>query len=172
METVQSQHKQVDKLVKISSEDQDFLLRFFSKLPLSIKLELEKKKKKIFHFLRESSSQIDYEILSYAAHILSIKTHYSFEKKFSTKQFQNMTLNEIKDVSMIQLKREEEKAYLSNTSKRSKLLHYWSVIKLYREKKPKALSFEKISTKLKKHYNFEISHNEISKLWRELEKEK
>jgi len=148
METTESQHKQVDKLIKISSKDQTFLLRYFSKLPLSIRLKLEKKKKKIFHSLRESFPQISYDILSYAAHILSIKAHYSFEKKFSTKQFQNMTLDEIRDVSLIQLQKEDEKIYLSTNSKRSKLLHYWAVVKMYREKKPKPLSFEKIEKKL------------------------
>lgn len=169
MEITENLHKQVNKLVKISSKDQTFLLRFFSKLPLSIRLELETKKKKIFHFLRESFPQVSYDILSYAAHILSIKAHYSFEKKFSTKQFQNMTLDEIRDVSLIQLQKENEKIYLSRNDKRSKLLHYWAVIKMYREKKPKPLSFEKISEKLNKHYNFDVSHNTINVIWRELE---
>ena len=81
-----------------------------------------------------------------------------------------MSLEEIRDISMISLKIEDEKTYLKSAGKRHKLLHYWAVVKMYRAKKPKALSFEKISTKLKKHYNFTISHNEISKLWRELEK--
>ncbi|GIT98816.1 hypothetical protein [Sulfurovum sp. TSL1] len=170
MGSIQSDHRQMDRLIKTSSEDQGLLLRYFSRLPLSIRLELEKNKKKIFHSMREKYAQINYDVLSYAAHILSIKSHYSFEKKFSTKQFQNMSLDEIRDLSMLQLQKEDEKIYLSKNGKREKLLHYWSVVKLYRSRKPKPISFEKIEEKLEKHYSFKVSHNTINKLWRELEK--
>jgi len=169
MSSIEDQHRQIDLIVKISSDDQAFLLRYFSKLPLIMKLDLEKKKKKIFHSLREKFKAINYDNLGYAAHILAIKSLYSFEKKFSTKQFQNMTIDEIRDVSMIKLHREEEKEYLSHSAKRNKLLHYWSVVKMYRERQPKPLSFVKISEKLKKHYNFSVSHNTIAVLWREIE---
>jgi len=169
MDTNEVPYKQIEAILKTSRVDQVFLLKYHSKLPLSIQLELEAKKKKTFHYLRNKYSDINYDLLSYCAHILSIKTHYSFKKKFSTKKFENMSLEEIRDISMINLKIEDEKVYLKAAGKRSKLLHYWAVVKMYRAKKPKALSFEKISTKLKKHYNFTISHNEISKLWRKLE---
>ena len=166
----EEQYRQIDMLVKISNDDQTFLLRYFSKLPLSMKLDLEKKKKKTFHFLRERFPDIDHGILSYAAHILSIKYAYSFEQKFSTKQFANMSLEEIRDLSMLKLQKEDEKAYLKHSQKRNKLLHYWAVVKMYREHKPKPLSFEKIAIKLRKQYNFDVSHNTINVLWREIEK--
>lgn len=164
-------YQQIETILKTSREDQIFLLKYHSRLPLIIQLELETKKKKTFHYLREYFSSVDNDILSYCAHILSVKTHYSFKKKFSSKKFDYMSLEDIRDVSMINIKIEDEKIYLKSAGKRSKLLHYWSVVKMYRAKKPKALSFDKISTKLKKHYNFTISHNEISKLWRKLEQD-
>ena len=170
MSDMKNQHRQLDLILKISDEDQVFLLKYFSKLPLVIKIELEKKKKKVFHFLRENYGDTDKGILTYAAHILSIKYEYSFEKKFSTKQFDNMNLDEIRNLTMIKLQKEDEKEYLKCSEKRNKLLHYWAVVKMYREHKPKPLSFEKIATKLRKHYNFDVSHNTISVLWREIEK--
>ena len=172
MSRVENQHKQIDLILKISSDDQAFLLRYFSKLSLSMKLDLEKKKKKIFHSLRDKFTAINYDALGYASHILAIKYLYGFEKKFTTKQFQDMTLNEIQNLSMIKLQKEEEKEYLKHSIKRNKLLHYWAVVKMYREHKPKPLSFVKISKKLKKHYNFCVSHNTIAVLWRELESAK
>lgn len=172
MSDMKNQHRQLDLILKISDEDQVFLLKYFSKLPLVIKIELEKKKKKVFHFLREKYSDTDKSILTYAAHILSIKHEYSFEKKFSTKHFTNMSLDDIRNLSVIKLQKEDEKEYLSNSEKRNKLLHYWAVVRMYREHKPKPLSFVKISKKLKKHYNFCVSHNTIAVLWRELESAK
>ncbi len=162
-------YKVIEKILKISRDDQKYLLKFYAKQSIEIQLNLEKKKKKTFHFLREKYTDINHGILSYCAHLLSIKSHYSFQKKFSTKKFDTLTLEEIRNISMIKLQIEDEKSYLKSSNKRSKLLHYWSVVKLYRGKKPKPLSFVKISEKLKKHYNFSVSHNTIAVLWREIE---
>jgi len=169
MENLQKLHHQVEKIIKISFDNQNFLFRHYSKYPLAIRIELETQKKKLFYILQKKFNQIDNNILSYAAYILVIKSHYAFEKKFTTKQFNDMTLDEIQDISIIKLHRETEKKYLKNSTKRNKLLHYWSVIKMLRSKKEKPMSFTKISTYLKKYYNFEVSHNTIAVIWREIE---
>lgn len=169
MDTEEFQHKQIEKITKINRKDQTFLLRYYSKLPLAQQINLEKKKKKIFHLLRDKFTNIDFNILSYSAQILSLKTLYSFEKKFSTKKFENMSLDEIRDVSIIKLQREEEKEYLNQTEKRERTIHYWAVIKQLRTRKPKAMSYEKISQRLLKLYGLDVSHNFLSVLWREIE---
>jgi hypothetical protein len=169
MSTTDVLHLEVAKITKISADDQSFLLRYLSRLPLSDRIEAEKRKKKIFHSLREKSSGKDKDLLSYAAHILTIKYMYSKEKRFTSKQFETLSIDEIREVSMIKLRKEDEKEYLKNHGKKHKLLHYWSVVKMYRQRKPKQLSFEKISQLMKKYYNFEVSHNTIAVLWRELE---
>ena len=162
-------HRAVEQITKTNQKDQDFLLRYFSRLPLTLKVELENKKRKLFHMMRESDKSTEKNILSYASFILAIKYHYALEKSFTTKKFHSMSLEEIRSVSTIKLQRQNYKRYLSQNEKRSKLLHYWSVVKIYRTQKPKPVSFQKISELLKKHYHFSVSHNTIALLWRELE---
>lgn len=169
MSTNQMQHVKIEQITKCNRKDQDFLLRYLSRLPLTLKLDLEIKRKKTFYTLQQRYKDTSNEILSYAALILAVRCMYSYEQKFSSKQFDDMTLEEIRDVSMIKVERSYEKNYMYNSPKRAKLIHYWAVVKHCREHKPKAMSFIKISEHLKKFYNFSVGHNLISEMWRELE---
>lgn len=162
-------HKQIERITKMSLEDRSFLLRIYSRAPLVIQVAMENRKKKTFHMLREKFSDCDNEILAYCSHILSIKTYYSRMKNFSKKMFDDMSLNEIRDASMIEIKKDDEKEYLRKSPKRQKVLHYWSVVKMMREHKPKPISFEKIAMHLSKKFNFSVRHNLIAEMWREIE---
>ena len=169
METEQELHKQVEQITKIGLQDRAFLLRFFSRSPLVIQVAMENRKRKTFHMLKERFSECNNETLAYCAHLLSIKSHYSLLQKLSQKKFEDMNLDEIRDVSMIKLKKENEKEYLKKAPKRQKVLHYWSIVKMMREQKPKPKSFDSIAKYLGKEYNLDVRHNLIAEMWREIE---
>lgn len=170
MEANSNNYTQIENIIKTNRSDQTFLLRYYSRLPIELQLKLETNKKKIFHSLREKySSAFDYSLLGYCSLILGIKVLYSQEKAFSIKKFDDMSIDEIRDISMIKIARSNEKEYQNASQKRHKTLHYWAVIKMMRSQKPKPKSFEKISIYLKKTYSLNVSHNFLATLWREIE---
>lgn len=162
-------YKKIEDITKCNHDDHNFLLRYLSRLPIFLRVDIEKKRKKTFHFLKEKYPDMQNEVLSYSAHILSIRSQYSTEKNFTSKKFDNLTIDEIRDLSTLKINTSYEKNYLNKSPKRSKLLHYWAIVKECRGKKPKPMSFVKISKHLNKTYNFSIGHNLIAQLWRELE---
>lgn len=162
-------HTQIEQIIKCSSEDQDFLLRYFARKTLSLRLEIEKRRKKIFHMLGQETKFTDNNLLSLAALIISIRYFYNLEKKFINKSFDELTLTQIRDLTTLRLKHQHDKQHITKSPKRQKLLHYWAVVKLCRTQKNKPMSFVNISEYLHKNYNFKISHNEIAKTWKEIE---
>lgn len=169
MNHIEIDHKMIEQITKSCREDQDSLLRYYSRIPLALKITTENKRKKIFHSLRQQYTNINNAELSYAALILSLKYLHAIEKSFTSKNLESLTIEEIRDISMVKIIKDYEKSYLRNSPKRDKLLHYWAIVKLCRKQKPKPMSFMKISVHLKKKYNFKVGHNLIAQMWSELE---
>lgn len=162
-------YNKLEAILKCSAHDQDFLLRFFSRKTLSERLKIEKMRKVTFHMLKENKKDVENDLLSFAALIMSIRYFYANEKKFVHKTFNELTLEQIRDLTIIKLDRLNDKKYVQKTTKRQKLLHYWSIVKLCRSHNNKPMSFIDISQYLRKNYNFKVSHNLIAQLWKELE---
>ena len=161
--------QKVEQITKCSQEDQALLLRWLSRQYISQKLNIEKDRKKIFHTLREKYSLKNNDLLSYSALVLSMRVQYSFEKKLSSKNFAGLSIDEIQNISMIRINRLQDTQHTNSSPKRNKLIHYWAVVKMCRSSNIKPMSFSNIAKHLKKFYNFEVGHNLISQLWRELE---
>lgn len=164
------QRKNIDRICKCNREDQDFLIRYFSRQPLTLKINVMERMKKLFHSLKQKFNNIQNDELSYAAIILAIRHVYALDKMFTKKKFEDLTLEEIRDISTIKIEQFEEMTLPSSAPKRDKLLHYWASVKQCRTlpgKKP--MSFQKISKYLEKKYHFKVGHNLISEIWRELE---
>ena len=156
----------IESILKMNEDDQTYLLRYFSKLPIDIRLSVLQRHRTILYRLKESSNEY-IELISYSAQILAIKSFYVEEQKMSAKKFNDMSLEEIRNLSLIKLKKYENKLPTA-TPQRDKLLHYWSVVKMLKEK---GKGSRNISKFLKKEYRFEVSHMLINELWNELERE-
>lgn len=139
----------IERLTKLSSEVQNKDLRFFARIPLTIKLKVLKVQPSIFHSLKSKNSDVDKSMLTLASLILAIQK--------VTAELDDVALNIAKD-----------KTYrVHESSKRAKLLGYWSLVKSLRLEKK--LSLRKIQTYLKKYHKFDVSYSTIRNVWIEIE---
>jgi len=159
--------KGIEIMCKNNQKDQSLLLRFLSKCPLLISLLVMQRHRITLHMLLQKyRNEFELEEISYSALILAIKSIYIEEQKISKNNFKDMTLEEIKDISIRKASCFLERKTQRKKSKRDKLLVYWSTVKTLRTREA---SFRDISSFLKKYNKFEVSHSTIFELWKELE---
>jgi len=159
--------KIIERSTLLNQQDQDYLLRYFARLPLERKLDVLNRHRKIL-FMRkqqEADEEIPINVVSYIALVLANKSHLADEKKLSAKRFEDMELNEVRELSIINLDKLKDKKKNSKT-KREKVLGLWAVVRTLRQKK---VSFRDISRYLKKHHRLEVGHSLIHSMWLELE---
>ena len=157
--------KNVEKITKTNLKEQTFLIRYFAKLGIMSKIDIFSKHRRIFYKLQDKYLTYGKEELSYMAFILAIKYDYSFKLKLSKKKFENMTISEVRDLTIKEIDDfMVKKSY--KQIKREKILAYWGVIKVLRDKN---MSFRNISEFLRKKYRLDISYSTIYNLWREIE---
>jgi len=144
--------KIVEKLLKMTNEQQKEILRFFVKLPLEFKLEVYDNNRNIFHKLREKEPDISLSILSYSALVLSIKLH------------QNGTHALDRNVINIRSKS------IRRQPKRDILIGKWSLVKELKNKKK--LSLRQICNYLKKYHKIDVASSTLHALWHEFETKK
>lgn len=108
------------------------------------------------------------EALSYAAMIMAVKIFYNEEKQLSQKRFEDMSLEEIGELTIRKIKQFDEKRYVSSP-KRDTLIGYWAEVKALKQMKR---GFRTISKYLLKKHRFEVGHTLIQTTWNQLEKNK
>ena len=157
--------KEIERSTLANQENQNFLLRYFSRLHLDQKLDILNRHRKVLFLRKQQKNNLSINTTSYIALILAIKSYIADEQKLTKKQFDDMTLEEIRELSVHNIKKfKMRKKYAP--SKRDKVLGLWSVIKTLREEK---ISFRDISLYLKKYHKFEIGHSLIHSMWQEME---
>lgn len=157
-------------MIKVNANDQTKHINYFSRCPLGIRLGIFEQHRDIFHRLRESyKDEASFGDISYCALILAIALTRAKEKSLVTKNFKELTLDEIRDLSSLQVKKFVEKTE-KRASKRDKLTGYWPLIRDL--KINHGLSFEKISMFLLSKRKFKVSVSSIHKRWHELEAQK
>ena len=121
---------QIRAVIKTTKEDQHKLLKYYAKQPWSIRIEIMEFRRKVFHMLKERFEGISYAVLDDAALVLSTQTSYVKEENLRKLTLDDMTLEQIQDLSLISMKQFEDK--LPTTSpKKDKLVTYWSIVKLF-----------------------------------------
>lgn len=154
-------------IIKVNANDQTKHINYFSRCPLGIRLEIFERHREIFHRLRENyKDEASFSDISYSALILAIALTRAKEKALVTKNFKELSLDEIRDVSAFQVKKFVEKTE-KRASKRDKLTGYWPLIRDL--KINHGLSFEKISLFLFKKRKFKISASYIYECWSQIE---
>ena len=139
-------YKEIEKITKMHMEQQNQLLRFFSRVDLETKLKIMQTQREIFHILKNLHKNIDNTALTYSSLVVSIlrerKNSNSNTKIFKAKKFRR-------------------------SSKKDKILEKWAIVKSL--KNDEKLSFRQISVYLQKYYRFYVSYSLIYKIWSELE---
>jgi hypothetical protein len=156
----------ITRWCKISTSDIIKLIKYFAKQPISVQIKILKMHREVLfknkNYIKKQS--IDISIGSYIAMILSIKYYYALEQKLTKLKFEDLSAEELRDISIIQVQKFDTK--FVKQKKRDRLKHYWSIVKYL---KLQDKSFRKISHYLEYKYKFKISHSEIFKAWQELE---
>lgn len=137
-------------ITKMNQETQNQMIRTFTKLDISVKVDIFKEQKVIFHKLKNIHFITDNSILTYASFVLAIKLIISKTDQVNLKAIKLRTKNAKKQ-----------------NQKREKLLSYWSVIKTL--KLEQNYSFREISDYLLKYHRFEVSYSLIYQTWNEIE---
>jgi hypothetical protein len=156
----------IEQITKSNQDEQNFLLRYYARVEIIIKLKILARHRKILHTLKQRNEKQNIENISYVSLILAIKFTYNEFKKLSIKKFEDMQINEIMEITLLDIESFKAKRYYKKT-KKDKLLKYWGVVKLLRTK---GISFRVISQYLKKKYKFNIGYSTIYEAWKEVEK--
>lgn len=137
-------------ITKMNQETQNQMIRTFTKLDISVKVDVFKEQKVIFHKLKNIHFITDNSILTYASFVLAIKVVIKNTNQVNLKAIKLRTKNAKKQ-----------------NQKREKLLSYWSVVKTL--KLEQNYSFREISDYLLKYHRFEVSYSLIYQTWNEIE---
>jgi len=137
-------------ITKMNQETQNQMIRTFTKLDISVKVDIFKEQKVIFHKLKNIHFITDNSILTYASFVLAIEVVIKNTNQVNLKAIKLRTKNAKKQ-----------------NQKREKLLSYWSIIKTL--KLEQNYSFREISDYLLKYHRFEVSYSLIYQTWNEIE---
>jgi len=136
-------------ITKLTTEQQNQLLRYFVRLAQESKVKVMELNRDMFYPLKQKHSDVSLAVLSYASLVLSIQ------------KFKNLT-SEV-EINAINIRTKT----LRRQPKKDRLIGYLALIKALRNEKK--LSFRQIAEYLKKYHKLNIVHSTIHKLWRELE---
>jgi hypothetical protein len=160
---------QIEKLSKINLAMQSTLVRFLASAGIDTRLLVFKQHRKILFMYRDMGIDGSIEMFSYVSFLLAIKQVYADQQNIKSLNFDGMTLDEIKDLSVQKAELFLNERFKRNKPKREELLRHWGTIKLLREK---GFSFRDVSDYLNKNNKLKIAHTTICALWNELEEEK
>jgi len=159
---------EIEKILQMNEFGQSVNLRFFSRINIDMRVEIFEYHKKIFYRLKQVHKNKSHAVLSYCAFILSIQKFVNELEKMDLKDYENLSLEDIKKISqkkanLFLIKKSRKK------TKRDKLIGYWAIVKSL--KNDEKFSFRQISEYLKKYHKFEVGHTLIYTLWKEFENE-
>lgn len=137
-------------ITKMNQETQNQMIRTFIKLDVSVKVDIFKEQKVIFHKLKNIHFITDNSILTYASFVLAVEVVIKNTNQVNLKAIKLRTKNAKKQ-----------------NQKREKLLSYWSVIKTL--KNEQNYSFREISDYLRKYHRLEVSYSLVYQTWNEIE---
>lgn len=157
----------LEKIMKLSHDDQKSHLTYLSRSPLETRLSLFKKQREIFHSLSQKyKGVVSASDMTYCALILAIGATRAFEKKLTQKSFAELSLDEIRDLSASRAVTFKQRT-TKGSQKHEKLMSYWAIVRTLRL--DHGYSYERVSLYLKKKHRFSIAPSTIMKKWKEIE---
>lgn len=157
----------LEKMMKLSKDDQTRHLNYLAKSPIGTRLSLFEKQREIFHQLSQKyKDRMNASDISYGALVLAIGLVRSEEKALTKKNFSDLTLDDIRNLSATRAVTFMSK-FTKVSSKHEKLMGYWAIVRTLRL--DHGYSYEKVCLYLKKKHRFSIAASTIMKKWKELE---
>lgn len=158
----------IEQLTKVNLDEQTFLLRYLARSNTETSLKAMLGHRKILFLFKDRYEGYKLELLSYAALILAIKTIYDSRKRVENLNFKDMSLDDIREISLQKTRLFLDKEFTRSKPKREKLLRYWSEVKILREE---GASFQAITKYLVQKRHVTCAKSTLHKLWHELENE-
>lgn len=156
----------IEQITKSNQDEQNFLLRYYARVDVSLKIKILSKHRKIFYSIKQvHSKESSIEEISYVGLILAIKSTYTEFKQLSNKKFDDMDLDDLKNITLLDIQSFKSKKHNKKT-KKDKLLQYWGIVKILRSEN---VSFRDISAYLQKKYKFNIGYSTVYETWRDVE---
>lgn len=159
----------IERLLKMSQEQQSSELRYYSRCPLDIRMLIIGNKTPIFHKLRQENSDADKAILEYCAWILAITQHHSDEQLLLSGSMSGMSLEEIREISDKRIALFIQKIKNTRAIQRERILSIWADIR--NAKLNHGMSYRKLVVFIKKKHRFEVSRSLLNSMWLEIEEE-
>lgn len=157
----------IERMVKISQDDQTKHVNYFSRCPLSMRVEIFDFHRDILHKLRnQHKDEANLSDISYCAFILAIGTTRTKEKALVAKSYGDLSLDEIRNLSSIRAVKFAKKD-INPTGKHEKLMGYWAIVRTLRL--DHGYSYDRVSLYLKKKHRFSVAPSTIMKKWKEIE---
>lgn len=153
----------IERLLKMSQEQQNSQLRYYSRCPIEIRVSILNNKTSLFHKLRQENGDTDKAMLEYCAWILAISEHHHE----SNKSYAGMSLDEIRDVSDRRMNLFIQTTQTIRAKQRERVLGLWAEIRT--AKLNHGMSYRQIVAYLKKKHRFDVSRSLLNVMWNELE---
>lgn len=153
----------IERLLKMSQEQQNSQLRYYSRCPIEIRVSILNNKTSLFHKLRQENGDTDKAMLEYCAWILAISEHHHE----SNKSYAGMSLDEIRDVSDRRMNLFIQSTQTIRAKQRERVLGLWAEIRT--AKLNHGMSYRQIVAYLKKKHRFDVSRSLLNVMWNELE---
>lgn len=159
--------KLLQQIMKLSQDDQTRHLNYLAKCPIETRLSLFAQQREIFHQLSQKYKDcMNASDISYGALVLAIGLVRAEEKALTKKNFSDLTLDDIRNLSATRAVTFMSKC-TKVSSKHEKLMGYWAIVRTLRL--DHGYSYERISLYLKKKHRFSIAASTIMKKWKEIE---
>ena len=151
-----------EKITKTSTERRKKLVRWFNHQTFDLQVEIFRQQRNFFFLIRNKYPHVK-ELHSIAAFYLSIEDIYN--KLNSDSKDRSLNIDK--------LEARQRLAFLSvqkpvRKEKREKLLNLWSIVE---ELKKQGWSYRKIAHYLRTKHRFDVSHQYIRKVWKEMNDE-
>lgn len=157
----------LEKMMKLSKDDQTRHLNYLAKSPIEIRLDLFEKQRELFYPLSQKyKDRMSASDITYGALILAIGGTRAIEKKLTQKSFETLSIDEIRDLSSMRAITFKQKT-TRGSQKHEKLMGYWAIVRTLRL--DHGYSYERVSLYLKKKHRFSVAPSTIMKKWKELE---
>lgn len=157
----------LERVIKLSQADQKRHLTYLARCSVETRLYIFEKQRELFHVISQKhNGEMKRSALAYCALILAIGVFFALEKKVTRKNFSEMTLDEIRDLSALRAMNFKHK-----TKKRSatdeKLMQLWATIRTL--KIEHSYSYARIALYLKAKHRFSVAVSTIHKKWQKIE---
>ena len=173
---VDKQNRQIDRtemVTKSNMKDQSFYIGFMKRSSIRARIKIMDRHRVLIYKVKQKWPELSRDEASYCALVLASKAVYAEKQDLSSLNFDGMTLDNIRDVTIKKVELHVDKVFARDKSQREKLLGYWGDVQMLKATGKRGVSsYSGIKRYLQKEYNCDVGTTLIFDTWHELENDK